>query len=75
MKRTRITDAKELTAGKKISFTCNGRGRGGHYHVTATVIKVNRKTIKAVESDGSYRAGALWNISVSEDNPVYKEEA
>jgi len=74
MTRSRITDTKDLRAGQKISFTCNGRGRGGHYGVTAVVTKVNHKTVKAVEDERSYRAGTLWNISVSEDNPVYKEE-
>ena len=74
MNRECITNAKNLMVGQKISFACNGRGRGGHYHVTAIVTKVNRKTVKATEVGGSYLPGTHWAISISEDNPVYKEQ-
>jgi len=48
--------------GDTIKFTCNGRGRGGHYHVTARVTKVNAKTLNATEALRSYSPGTLWNI-------------
>jgi len=51
-----------VNVGDKVEFTCNGRGRGGHYHVTAVVTKVNRKTIQATEADRSYRPGTLWRL-------------
>jgi hypothetical protein len=75
MSRQLISDAKELSVGEKISFACNGRGRGGHYCVIATVTKVNNKTIKAVEAEGSYSPGTNWSISVTGDKPLYKESA
>jgi len=46
----------------KVEFTCNGSGRGGHYHVTAVVSKINRKTVDLVEADRSYRPGTRWRI-------------
>lgn len=70
MATQRIQSIKELTVGDKVSFTCNGRGRGGHYNVTAFVTKVNRKTFKATEAERSYSPGTLWNIH--EDTIVYK---
>lgn len=51
-----------MKIGDKIEFTCNGRGRGGHYHVTAIVTKVNRKTVDATEAERSYRPGTLWRM-------------
>ena len=59
--------------GDSIQFTCNGRGRGGHCNVTARITKVNAKTLKVIESLGSYTPGTSW--SVSRDLPslyIYK---
>lgn len=53
----------EPKIGHKISFLCNGKGRGGHVRVTAEITKINSKTIAATESTGSYRPGTLWLIS------------
>jgi len=50
-----------MKIGDKIEFTCNGKGRGGHYHVTAIVTKVNRKNVLASEAERSYRPGTRWN--------------
>jgi len=73
MTSIRITNAKELKDGDVFEFTCNGNGRGGHYNVTATVTKVNRKTVKAIERERSYRPGTRWCVAISEDFPVYKQ--
>ena len=73
MTSIRITNAKDLKDGDVIQFTCNGRGRGGHYNVTATVTKVNRKTVKATERERSYRPGTLWNVAVNEDTVVFSQ--
>lgn len=51
-----------MKIGDLIEFTCNGRGRGGHYHVTAVVTKVNRKTVDATEFERSYLPGTRWRI-------------
>ena len=48
--------------GDTIGFTCNGRGRGGHYHVTARITKVNAKTLNATEALRSYSPGTPWKI-------------
>jgi hypothetical protein len=64
-------DAVEvLQPGDKIEFTCNGRGRGGHCNVFAVVAKTNKKTVKAVETLGSYSPGVLWTVSLNET--IYK---
>jgi hypothetical protein len=51
-----------LAVGDQVEFTCNRRGRGGHYHVTAIVTKINRKTFQATEAERSYRPGTPWTI-------------
>jgi hypothetical protein len=56
----------QLQPGKVIEFLCNGRGRGGHYHVYATVTKVNPKTVKAIEANRSYSPGTRWTVSKTE---------
>lgn len=68
----RVINTKELEVGDTIHFSCNGSGRGGHYGVTALVTKVNRVTVKALESFGSYRPGTLWNVSVNPDIYITK---
>ena len=60
----------ELKSGKVIEFTCNGRGRGGHYHVTATITKVNPKTVSAIEANRSYRPGTRWTVAKTEIKKV-----
>lgn len=62
--------SNQLEVGKVVVFTCNGSGRGGHYQVTATVTKVNRKTVKAVEANRSYRPGTNWTIDKTEIEKV-----
>jgi len=52
------------TPGDKITFLCNGSGRGGHFNVYAEVTKVNRKTLDAVELPRSYRPGTRWRVSL-----------
>lgn len=52
--------------GEIIQFTCNGRGRGGHYHVTAAITAVKRKTVNATEVARSYREGTLWNVKIDD---------
>lgn len=59
-----------LRVGDKVEFTCNGRGRGGHYHVTAIVTNINRKTFEAIEADKSYNPGTLWRLRL-EDEEIY----
>ena len=49
-----------LNVGDRVSFACNGRGRGGHYTVYGVITKVNRKTYAITERQGSYRPGTLW---------------
>lgn len=56
----------QLQPGKLIEFLCNGRGRGGHYRVFATVTKVNPKTVKAIEANRSYSPGTRWTVSKEE---------
>ena len=72
MNLNRIIDTRDLSVGDVIQFTCNGRGRGGHYNVTAKITKVNRKTVKAVEHARSYRPGTLWTVPVNDYDSVYK---
>lgn len=60
--------------GDTVGFTCNGRGRGGHYHVTARVTKVNAKTLKLTEALRSYSPGTLWSVSKdTEELYLYKD--
>jgi hypothetical protein len=51
-----------MKPGMVIEFCCNGRGRGGHYHVAATITKVNPKTVKAIECNRSYSPGTRWIV-------------
>ncbi len=54
---------RNLQVGDVVEFLCNGRGRGGHVRVFATVTKVNNKTFKATELPRSYSPGTLWTVS------------
>jgi len=64
----RIHQTSQITVGDKVSFTCNGSGRGGHCNVTVIVTKVNRKTFKATEYERSYRPGTKWNVHIGDDD-------
>lgn len=55
--------ADGLKVGDVVVFLCNGRGRGGHFQVTARVTKVNKKTFKATELPRSYYPGTLWTVN------------
>jgi hypothetical protein len=63
----RITSPAQLKVGDDFHFACNGAGRGGHYTVYAKVTKVNRKTVAAIESPGSYRPGTNWRVTIDDD--------
>ena len=52
----------QLAVDDKVSFLCNGKGRGGHYRVYATVTKINRKTVACTENQGSYLPGTRWIV-------------
>jgi hypothetical protein len=54
-------DKSTCFVGQTVHFTCNGKGRGGHYHVTAVVTKVNSKNALLTEKERSYRPGSRWN--------------
>ena len=54
---------RQLQAGDLVEFLCNGRGRGGHVRVFAKVTKVNQKTFKATEWNGSYAPGTSWTVN------------
>lgn len=54
-------DKSSCVKGQTVHFTCNGRGRGGHYHVTGIVTKVNSKNALITEAKGSYSPGTRWN--------------
>ena len=68
----RIEELSKLKVNDNVQFTCNGRGRGGHYSVFGVVTKVNRKTIRVVERKGSYRPGQIWQVAVNPEYPVYR---
>ena len=53
---------EDLKEGMEVRFACNGRGRGGHYGVTARVTNIKRKTFDCEEVEGSYQPGKLWNV-------------
>lgn len=59
--------AGTIQTGDRIEFTCDGAGRGGHYNVSAIVTKVNRKTLKAIEEEYSYRPGTKWVVATSQE--------
>lgn len=62
---------RQYRIGDVVSFSCNGRGRGGHYNVTARITKVNKKTFKATELVRSYRPGTPWTVNYSgEDSRI-----
>jgi hypothetical protein len=60
----------EVKVGDKVNFLCNGKGRGGHYRVTVRILKINPKTMKAVELTRSYHPGTMWNISNETDMSI-----
>lgn len=69
----KFSDAeRELQLGDVVNFRCNGRGRGGHFNVTARITKVNKKTFKATELPRSYSPGTPWTVNHSdEDSRIY----
>lgn len=76
MKTKQIIDSKwtyseptePLKVGDVVEFKCNGRGRGGHYSVTATVTDIKSKTFLAIESHGSYSPGTIWKMSLDSES-------
>lgn len=57
---------RPLFAGDVVEFLCNGKGRGGHCRVFATVTKVNKKTFKAIERERSYAPGTRWTVYIED---------
>lgn len=55
-----------VNIGDKVGFSCNGKGRGGHYHVTVIITKFNRKTFDGVEASNSYKPGTLWRVNYNQ---------
>lgn len=56
-------DKSSCFVGQIVHFTCdsaNARRRGGHFHVTAEVVKVSRKNAMVKEVQGSYSPGMRW---------------
>jgi hypothetical protein len=53
-------DKSSCIAGSTVHFVCDGRGRGGHYAVTAVVAEVRRKNALVIEAKGSYSPGTRW---------------
>lgn len=60
-----------MNVGDKVAFTCNGRRRAGHYHVSGFITKVNRKTYDITEAPGSRVPGTRWRIN-KEQVTLYK---
>lgn len=60
-------ESRDFKQGDRIHFLCNGRGRGGHFNVTAVVDKVNPKTLKATEQPRSYSPGTKWVLPKAYD--------
>lgn len=58
-----------MIVGDKVTFLCNGKGRGGHYRVSGIVTKVNAKTVDLTEAPGSYKPGTLWRVYKAEVQP------
>lgn len=56
-------DRANVRVGDELQFNCSGLKRGGHYQVTAMVVKCNRKTFDAVECEGSYHPGMRWIVN------------
>src|SRR3954462_12082748 len=61
---------RDLQIGDVVHFLCNGRGRGGHYRVTARVTKVNKKTFKALELPRSYSPGTRWTVHIDTEDCI-----
>ena len=61
-----IMDKSSCFVGQIVHFTCNGRGRGGHYSVRAEVTKVNSKNALLTELKGSYSPGTRWNWPIAD---------
>jgi hypothetical protein len=59
-------DKSACFVGQTVHFTCNGKGRGGHYHVTAVVTKVNSKNALLTEKERSYWPGSRWNWPIAD---------
>ncbi len=55
---------RPLQVDDVVSFLCNGRGRGNHLRVKASVTKVNKKTFKALELPQSYSPGTPWTVNI-----------
>lgn len=53
---------RTFNVGDVVKFKCSGFRRAGHFMVTATITKVNRKTIDVTENQGSRKPGTLWNV-------------
>lgn len=66
-------ESRDYRKGDRITFQCNGRGRGGHFSVTAVVDKVNSKTLKATEVERSYRPGTPWSVHRGYITQIYVE--
>jgi len=62
---------RPLAVGDIVQFTCGGRGRGGHYTVTAKVTKVNKKTFNATEWNRSYAPGTSWTVALDLESNIY----
>jgi hypothetical protein len=54
----------DLTIGQIVKFACNGRGRGGHYGVTAVVHEIRRTKATLIEAERSYRPGTIWEMPI-----------
>lgn len=55
-----------MKIGDKVTFLCNGVGRGGHVRVSGVITKVNRVTYDITEAPNSYKPGTLWRIRKDE---------
>ena len=69
-------DKSECFVDQIVHFTCNGRGRGGHYSVRAVVTKVNSKNALLTEVKGSYSPGTRWNwpIEALQSDAAYEAQ-
>jgi len=68
-------DKSKCKVGDIVHLTCDGRGRGGHYHVTAIVTKVNSKNALLTEQPRSYSPGTRWNWPISDLTSAEEYEA
>ena len=53
-------EQKEITIGSQIHLGIV-KGRGGH-GATIEITKVNKKTYKGIEVQGSYTPGTIWTV-------------